>query len=141
MASKGYALMDDSNQILNGSALPVPSVLSSTSGISGTSTGTTNLYTVPTGKTAIITDVVVRITAAATVSIVALAGVGIAAGEDDIFAAQSLVGLNAVGKHFQFVALGTKVSANSGEVVKFGIDTAYIAGTATLAVDLIGYLL
>jgi len=122
-------------------SLSAVGVLSTTTGIDGTATGTTNLYTVPSGKTAIIIGAVVRLTAITGFTTVGIAGIGIAAGEDDIYTSQALTGLDATSEHFQYTALGTKASGAATNVIKFGIDTAYTATTATLAVDLIGYLI
>lgn len=116
-------------------------VLSTTTGIDGKTVGTTNLYTVPGGKTAIITNAIIRITTATGLTGNCKAGIGIAAGETDIFASQALTGFDATTKHFEFIALGTKVNALSTEVIKLGIDVGFTATTATLAVSLIGYLL
>lgn len=116
-------------------------ILSTTTGIDGTSAATTNLYTVPSGKTAIITDAIVRLTTVAGFVSVGTAGIGIAAGEDDIYASQALTGLDLTTEHFQFTALGTKASAAATNVIKFGIDVGYVATTATLSIDLLGYLI
>ena len=86
----------NSNDLLGGS------VLSRTTGIDLKTVAATNLYTVPTGKTAIITEILVRITVASGFSIAATAGVGVAAGEADIMAAIALTGLNAVGLVHRF---------------------------------------
>lgn len=115
--------------------------LSTTGGIDATSTGATNLYTVPTGKQAIITRAVFRLTAESSATGNVAAGVGIAAGEDDIVASATLTALDATGK---VIASPPKAGAAIGaaaEVVKVGIDTAFSGGSATMAVDLFGYLL
>ena len=116
-------------------------ILYTTTGISGTATGTTSLYTVPAGKTAIIIGAILRVTAITGFVTVATAGIGVAANEDDIYASQALTGLSATTSHFQFTALGAKVNVAAAGVIKLGIDVGFVATTATLAVDLIGYLL
>ena len=50
--------------------LGVKRVLSTTTGIDAKTIATTNLYTVPTGKTAVVTEAVIRVTAADTVTVV-----------------------------------------------------------------------
>lgn len=117
-------------------------ILSTTTGIDGKTIATTNLYTVPSGKTAVITDAIVRVTTADTITVVGTAGIGIAAGEADIFAAAALTGLDTTTECFRFSnALSTYATGAATNVIKLGIDVGYTATTATLAVDLIGYLL
>ena len=116
-------------------------LLSSTAGINGKSASTTNLYTVPAGKTAIITRAVVRLTSASALTAAGSAGIGIGAGEDDIFDSTVLSGILATSDAYMFSnVMGKFRAAASTEVIKLGIDAAYTGTTATLAVDLFGYL-
>lgn len=114
--------------------------LASVAGISGTTTGITSLYTVPTGRTAIITSANVRCTAATAITVGPTLGMGVAAGEDDIYAATSLASLTAVGQLYGFTTTGMSVSAAAGSVIKVGIDTAATGTSQTLTIDLVGYL-
>lgn len=114
--------------------------LASVASISGTTTGVTSLYTVPAGRTAIITSANVRCTAANTVSAGPMLGIGVAAGEDDIYAATSLAALITVGQLYGFTTSGISVSAAAGSVIKVGIDTAATGTSQTLTIDLVGYL-
>jgi hypothetical protein len=66
---------------------------------------------------------------------------GIAAGEDDIFASTYLIGLTATTKVYKFNLAGTYVAGAAAEVIKLGIDTGATATTMTIAIDLLGYLL
>ncbi len=117
-------------------------ILSTTTGIDGTAVGTTNLYTVPGGKKAVILYAVFRLSALTGFLTVGSAGVGVAAGEDDIFGLAPLSGLNAITKAFSISDASSAFHvAAAAEVVKLGIDVAFNAVTATLVVDLIGYLL
>jgi hypothetical protein len=118
-----------------------PCILSTTTGIDAKIVATTNLYTVPVGKTAVITSAVIRVTVADTITVVPTVGIGIAAGETDIFASTALTGLDATTKVFRFDAIGTYVAGAAGNVIKLGIDTGATATTMTISVDLIGYLL
>lgn len=114
--------------------------LASVAGISGTTTGVTPLYTVPAGRTAIITSAHVRCTAANTISTGPMLGIGVAAGEDDIYATTSLAALLTAGQLYGFSTSGISVSAVAGSVIKVGIDTAATGTSQTLTVDLVGYL-
>lgn len=116
-------------------------LLSTTTSINAKTTGTTNLYTVPSGKTAIITKAIVVPTAASSITQGPTAGIGVAAGEDDIFSATELTGLTATTKAFAFDAIGTYVMAAATEVIKFGIDTAASGTSMTITVYLFGYLI
>lgn len=116
-------------------------ILSTTTGIDGKATGTTTLYTVPMGKTAVILGASIRVTTADTITVTGDAGIGVAAGEDDIFASTTITGLLATGLVWNFDNTGaTRVAVAAAGVIKLGIDTGWTATTATLAVDLIGYL-
>jgi hypothetical protein len=112
-------------------------LLATVSSIDLTSTGTTTLYTVPGGENYIITKVLLMVQTASGVTITPAAGVGIAAGEDDIFASQSMLGLTTTNKVFTFQGLGTSEVANATDVVKLGIDTA-ADGTLTAKAFIFG---
>lgn len=117
-------------------------ILSTTTGIDGTAATTTNLYTVPSGFTAIIVGAVIRLTALTSLITVATAGIGVASGESDIFPAIVLTGLSSTTKAFMMSNnLLAFTPAVANDVIKLGIDVGYVAATATLSVDLLGYLL
>lgn len=124
------------------SSYPGISLLSRTAGIDGTSATTTNLCTVPTGRMVVVVMALVRPTTLTGFVTTATAGIGVAAGEADIFAAVALTGLSSttVAYAFQQTAL-TFAVAQSTDVIKLGIDVGYVATTATLTVELIGYLI
>lgn len=115
--------------------------LSSSAAVNLKTVGTTNLYTVPTGKNAIITDVIIRCTDAASFTVAPAVGVGVAAGEDDIMSSMTLVGFTALNKVFRYSCEGTYVSVAAGSVIKLGVDTGATATTATAEVILRGFLL
>ncbi len=112
-------------------------LLSTTTTISLASTGTTNIFTVPSGQQYFITNVLLQVTSATGVSGTASAGVGIAAGEDDIFGSQPLIGLTAADTSFSFASTGTTVVADATEIVKLGIDTA-VTGTLEVTAFVFG---
>lgn len=99
----------------------------------------TTIFTVPAGSTMVITGVRLRCTAAVAITVAAEAGVGIAAGFDDIWASQPLYGLTASGKVFEFPLGGSGVIATAGDEVKLGIDVAATGTSQTVEADVMGY--
>jgi hypothetical protein len=117
------------------------SVLSTATSINAAATGATTLYTVPAGKTAIIEKVIIRVTVATAANGDAVAGVGIAAGEDDIVSPVTLTGLTTLDDGFVLEpGIGKFRIADATEVVSLGIDTADTGGTVTWEADVIGYI-
>lgn len=123
-------------------SLPAISVLSTTTGIDAKVAATTNLYTVPSGRKAVVTGAVLALTTVDTLTLVGTAGIGVAAGEADIFPAIALTGLSTT---TTAMALSNNnllfAVAQASDVVKLGIDVGYTATTATMRVDLLGYLI
>lgn len=125
---------------LQANSLPVPVVLSVTS-VDLAAVATTNLYTVPSGQSLIVTDVIVKPTTATAAVGDAQAGVGVAAGEVDIADQQTLSGLDATTELFRMALQNPAYVSAASEVVKFGVDVAD-TGTALVAdVYLVGYLI
>lgn len=120
---------------------PGATLLSTTTSINAKATGTTNLYTVPSGRTAVITKAIVIPTAASSITQGPALGIGVAAGEDDIFASTQLTGVTGTTKVYAFDAIGTYVSAAATEVIKVGIDTVAAGTSMTLSIYLFGYLI
>src|SRR5688500_13192072 len=105
------------------SAFGVPSILSQTTGIDAKSTGTTTLFTVPTGKRAYITGIVFRATTVTAFGgTVPTLGVGVAAGEDDIMPSTALTNFDAANELYRYSCEGTYVSNAAASVIKLGID-------------------
>lgn len=116
-------------------------LLSTTTGINGKSATTTDLYTVPAGKTAVITAANICVTSVTGFAVVGTAGIGVAAGESDIFPAVAMTGLDVAGECFSFLNnILVFKSAAAASVIKLGIDVAYTSTTTVLSVDLLGYL-
>jgi hypothetical protein len=117
--------------------------LSVTTGINALNIAIINLYTVPAGDTVVVTRAEVRCTAVgiSPITVAATAGIGIAAGEDDIFNSQLLNGLTTSGKVFKFPVGGIGVIAAAGEIINLGIDIGATTsfGSQTFEVDLFGY--
>lgn len=119
-----------------------PSILSVTTGINAKSIATTNLYTVPTGKTAIVTEILFfASTVTAFGGTVPTLGVGVAAGEVDIMASTALTGFDTTGEIYRFSCEGTYVSNAAASVVKLGIDAGATGTTFTITAVLIGILI
>lgn len=117
-------------------------ILSTITGIDGTSVSATNLFTVPANRKVVVTGAIIRVTAVSGLVSVATAGIGIATGESDIFPATALTSLSSTSSVFNFFNNNlVSTIGNAGEVIKFGIDVAYVATSITLAVDLLGYLI
>jgi len=112
-------------------------LLATVTGIDATAVAATNLFT--SVGTTIITKVMLLCTADNAVVSVATAGVGIAAGEDDIFPSEQLVGLNTANKVFSFIEAGSRVVALDTEIVKLGIDTGAAATSQTLTAYVFGF--
>lgn len=118
-----------------------PRLLSRTTGIDATATGTTNLYTVPTGRSAHITHAVIRATTATAVTVEPTLGIGIAAGENDIYSdASPLTGLTSTSVEWHFDSVGIVSVGAATNIIKVGIDTGATATALTIAIDLFGYL-
>ncbi len=117
-----------------------PIILSTTTSINAKATGTTTLYTVPAGKTAVITGAVIRCTAATSITVGPTLGIGVAANEDDMFASTALTALTTTAKIYGFSLVGMSVLGNAGDVIKVGCDAASTGTSQTIAIDLIGYL-
>jgi hypothetical protein len=133
---------DDHTQYQLESLLPTVAIviLSTTTGIDAKVVATTNLYTVPAGKTCVVCSTIVRVTAANNITVVPTLGVGIAAGEDDILSSAATTGLNTLGEMWRADVEGVAVTGAAGEIIKLGIDVGATATTMTIAVDLTGYL-
>lgn len=121
-------------------SLNAQGILATVTGINGLIAASTNLYTVPTGKSAVILDAVVRLTAATAITGTCRAGIGTNGAQSNIFMDVMMTGFNTTGEFYRFVGQGNYRLAAVGEIIAFGIDTAFGGTTATLAVDLIGYL-
>lgn len=116
-------------------------VLSRTGSIDLKVATTTNLYTVPTARVAIVTDIVFRVTAATAFTVAPTLGVGVAAGEADIMGSTVLTGFTVLGGLFRYSCEGFYVSVAAASVIKLGIDVGATATTATGEVTVLGFLI
>ena len=115
--------------------------LSEITGIDATSAGVTNLFTVPAGKICVVVLVIIRLTTISGGGAFPKIGIGIAAGEDDIFSSTSLIGLNLTNEIYVFNASGIIKKGNAANIIKVGIDNAAGYATYVIDIDLIGYLI
>lgn len=127
--------------IFNGAASAnAPSVLSTTTGIDGKVVANTALYTVPAGKTLIVTGFVVRATASTAITVGATLGFGNVAGTNNISAAAAS-GVNSTTTTYQIALNGSTLLTVAAGVVYLNLTNAATGTSQTLACDLIGYLI
>jgi len=99
---------------------------------------TTDLFTVPAGKSCVITHIVIR-NASITLNTASF-GFGFNANADDVVAAAVLGGnLSAAAKYRVLEATDGAVRGAATDVLKIGVDTVQGAA-ATMDVDVFGYL-
>lgn len=119
-------------------------LLSHVTGVDLATTGQTTLYTVPTGKTLIITEVILRVTAANAVIIVPSLRIGKASSYNEWLPITALTSLNATDKFLMLsssAALLMHQSFAAGEVVKIDVTTGATATTLTAEVFTFGFLI
>jgi len=112
-------------------------LLATVTSIDAKTVAATNLYTAT--ATTIITKVILLCTAATAITVEATAGVGIAAGEDDVYASELLTGLDAADKAFTYIAAGTRVAVLNTQILKLGIDTGSTGTSQTFTAYVFGY--
>lgn len=127
-------------EVYNGAWQPRgrPGILSTTAGINAKTIANTLVYTVPSGKTCVVTAYVVRCTAASAITVGPSASVGTTAGGTDIATSQTMAVLTGTTNIFNWPIVGMSVSSTTS--VYFNIGTASTGTSQTIAVDLIGYL-
>jgi hypothetical protein len=119
--------------------LPVSSVLSITT-VDLKSVSTTGLYTVPSGRSVIVTDAIVKPTTATAAAGDGIMGIGVAAGEDDIFLPETITAtLTTV--RFKFSSNSLAVVPAAGDVILAGVDSADTGTALVVDVYLFGYLI
>lgn len=109
-------------------------LLSAITGINTLSTGTTALYTVPAGKTVIVTKVAIRVTAATAITTGPTVDIGVTAG--DIYASTALTSLTSLNKVFGFFSTGISMAATAAQVINLNINTPAV-GTSQVVECLI----
>ena len=122
------------------SILGTPGVLSTINNINGKVTGQTNLYTVPLGKTAVVTSLTIRLIVATGLTGTLRCSVGANLTADDVFTNTNTTGFRSASQHWIFSSAGAVTAVSPAQIIKFAIANAFGGTTATLAVDLLGYL-
>lgn len=121
-------------------------VLASIAGIDGKVVAETNLLTVPAGKSAIVEAAIVRVTVASAITVAGIAGIKDTTAENGIINGITFTGLDAVDECYMMVpsistsGVNLLFSVPAGNVIVFNLFSAFTATTATLTVDLLGYL-
>lgn len=110
------------------------------SGIDLKTVGVTPIYTVPAGKTAIFTGAYMEITAASAITVGATGGLGIAAGEADVFAPVSFAGVLTAGQVWAFLSNGLTRTGPAASVIRYGNDVAATGTSQTGRLHLFGFL-
>jgi hypothetical protein len=119
--------------------LPVSSVLSITT-VDLKSVSTTGLYTVPSGRSVIVTDAIVKPTTATAAAGDGIMGIGVAAGEDDIFLPETITATLTTDR-FKFSSNSLAVVPAAGDVILAGVDSADTGTALVVDVYLFGYLI
>lgn len=122
----------------SGTASPSPIILATITGINAKSTGATVLYTVPSGKTAVITAIYIRVTAATAITNGPSVDVGVTAA--DIYPNTGLNTLTTVGKVFAFSSIGIFSSSASTNIINLNINSIATGTSETIQCDIIGYI-
>lgn len=120
--------------------LPQSQTLSVTTGIDGKSVANTAVYSVPAGKSCVVTAAVIRCTAASAITVGPSVGVGSAAGTSNIFSSTALAALIDTTGVFGFQLIGMSVIVAASGTVYLNLGTAATGTSQSLAIDLIGYL-
>lgn len=101
--------------------------------------GVTAIYTTPAGYTAIYTAAFMEITASSAPTTPATGGLGIAAGESDVFTPVALTGVLAVADLWAFLSNGKARTGPAGSTISYGNDVAADAAL-TGRLHLFGFL-
>jgi hypothetical protein len=116
--------------------------LATVTGIDATTVAVTPLFTVPTGKSAVITSVVIRCTVADTVAVSATASLGSEAVTfANWFAAEDIIVADTNEFIIKTATTAVAIVSLAGEVFSLNITTGATATSQTIAVDVFGYLL
>ncbi len=111
-------------------------------GVNILATGQTTLFSVPSGKNCVVTDVRMEVASANTVISVASVRVGKASNYNEWLPITSLVGLDVVG---EFVSLSGAANLvvrqifSGNDVVKLDVTTAAVATALTVNIHVFGY--
>lgn len=114
-------------------------VVSSISGINGTATGSTTLYANATGKTLIVDDVVLLVTAQTVATNGPTVQIGSSATGSDVYSSEAITALIVVNKLYHFGGPGMSVAIPNGGSLFMDITSGATATSLTLEAIVIGY--
>ena len=151
-ADSGKIIKLDANGLIDPTLIPATAAISgmigihtSTASIDLKAVAATTLWTVPGGINAVITGLMLRITAITAITVDPEIGVGIAAGEDDIMYRSPLIGIQSGAADMQFNCAmffgGLQAQVSPADVVKLGVDVGATGTTLTVTADLLGYVI
>lgn len=121
-------------------AISPETLISRTTGIDAKTTGNNTLYTVPTGKTLVVTRVILRPSAVTSITTGPTASVG-GTTTADVFASVALATLNATTKMYTYTQSGMSTLVPAGTTLKLNISVAASGTLETLTADVMGYLI
>lgn len=148
MAYTGYAHLGIDGIVpsaeITSSPTGVVPVLSTTSNIDLKTAAATNLYTVPAGKTLIVTEIVLRVTAASGFAAGCTLSIGKSAAYTEWLAATAMTGLSAIGNYRLLSNSAAGLVYNvfaAGDVIALNVTIGATATTLTATAELQGYLI
>lgn len=111
----------------------------SLTGISGTATSQNLAFTIPSGRTFIMTGFVARCTAATAITVGPSISVGSTSGGTDIYPSTAITALTATTKAFNQPIIGMTLALAAASTIYFNITNAATGTAQTLAFDIRGY--
>lgn len=115
--------------------------LATVTGINGKTVGTTALYTVPAGKTAYITNLILSVTAATAITGGPTASAGVTASAyADLYASVTITALQGTPTAFGFSSVGMFETLSTGSVLYLNITSGSTGTSQTLAADVVGFI-
>jgi hypothetical protein len=103
---------------------PADTLLSTVASINGKVTGQTTLYTVPAGKSCIVTKMIVHLTSASNVTGVATITAGVTSAWTSVLASTALTGLDVTGECFVLSASNPSIVTAAAGTIKLDVASA-----------------
>lgn len=115
--------------------------LATVTGINGKSTGTTALYTVPSGKTAYVTNIIISSSSATAITVGPTASAGyVSSAYADLYASATMTALQAAGTAFGWTSTGMFETIPAASVIYLNITTGSTGTSQTLSADVVGFI-
>lgn len=144
MSTSGNALLGPDGFVLPTQLPSVGSLLSTITSVNLKNTGQTTLYTVPAGKTLILTDIIALATTASVVAVVPIIRIGKSASYNEWLPLTTLTGFDTTNKFTSLsvsAALLMHQTFAATEVVKVDVQTGATATTLTASFYCLGFLI